>query len=428
MNFNIDIKSSWECDNVPNLTTTIKIVEDFPENIFDIITDEQCISLKQLSGSSECTIAIELTESKSLKSLPNESRILSNLSNNNVTPIDNPIKNDENYNSSSVSINEGLPCQKLNEIKSNYLEKIVILSEAKYIELYSTPYSEYISTVHGNLLREFEDSRIYEFTISFDDLKRSIIIKPKNLFCSDFLWIYGIFIKVKQGCNQTFQGFKPLEAILKENNVILSEEAQKFKKLVDVYKSYQNANTNQFFNPLTTPSVFSNTFRTNDSWDNEKIKKLHSSKISLLNSLFKENSYKEDLSLNDGEIGKLFNKIQNLVIDKADSKSQNAKLLNGNSKSNIENKKSLSKQEQNQIYTNLSLNSDEIVQSTPISEDVLLIINSLIDNKLQQFEEKIITRLEAKIEETQKIIIDKLNKIENKLFIYTNSIKSNYNK
>lgn len=71
---------------------------------------------------------------------------------------------------------------------------VVLLSEARVVEVCTGPHQEYLKTVHGELVGDFGDSRMYKCELRVDKPRDTLWLKLKSSCHSDSVWIYGLHV------------------------------------------------------------------------------------------------------------------------------------------------------------------------------------------------------------------------------------------
>lgn len=71
---------------------------------------------------------------------------------------------------------------------------VVLLSEARVLEVCTGPHQEYLKTVHGEMVGDFGDSRMYKCELRVDKPRDSLWLKLKSTCHDDSVWIYGLHV------------------------------------------------------------------------------------------------------------------------------------------------------------------------------------------------------------------------------------------
>lgn len=132
------------------------------------------------------------------------------------------------------------------KIQRKVLNSVLIVSEARLIEVFKGQHEEYYKTVQGELLAEVEESKLFRSIIAFDKCEESITLKFKNFSDSNSLWIYAIYASTEIvtdtdgfGKPTRFSG-KHLTSVLEKHNITISDEASKFRNILE---SFNNDNS-----------------------------------------------------------------------------------------------------------------------------------------------------------------------------------------
>ncbi|CAL4080495.1 unnamed protein product [Meganyctiphanes norvegica] len=214
----MEVCANWVPESSTALQNIVKECEELPSGGLDSLLDEDCcLSLSKPLGDSvtnDCTLSLS---TKSLDLLVEPGRALS------LVPPDI-------YHAGPI-------------IKRKTLNGILIVSEARLIEVFKGQYEEYYKTVQGELVAEFEESKLYQCVIAFDKGEKNVTLKFKYLCNPSSLWIYAIHASTKINLNTDgfgestrFSG-KHLSSVLEEHNVVVSDEASKFRSILESFNN-----------------------------------------------------------------------------------------------------------------------------------------------------------------------------------------------
>ncbi|XP_069190562.1 uncharacterized protein [Procambarus clarkii] len=247
---------------------------------------------------------------------------------------------------------------------------IMLLSEARVIETFTGSHDEYCKTVHGKLMGDFEDSKIYKCEVQFNKPKDTVKLKLKATFHGNSLWVYGfhVAISVEPAIQPlTRFGSDHLSSVLKDKDVQMSKQATKFCQMLENFNSVNDA-SNPYIgnNPMalmsmmlgpmmsTSRSSVSNTEtdgkktysscsdngHTVHAQDKSKVDSIKGSELKNSLDLFANGHYlsaniQEETQYNiENEIKKqhnLENEIKNLVIDCDNKKYKENKMMSDQS-------------------------------------------------------------------------------------------------
>ncbi|KAK3866643.1 hypothetical protein Pcinc_027845 [Petrolisthes cinctipes] len=118
---------------------------------------------------------------------------------------------------------------------------VVLLSEARVLEVCSGPHQEYLKTVHGELVGDFGDSRMYKCELRVDKPKDALWLKLKSTCHADSVWIYGLHVVTTLDTKSTEMESRfshaHLSSILQEKDVQMSKDATKFRNMLEAFNS-----------------------------------------------------------------------------------------------------------------------------------------------------------------------------------------------
>lgn len=143
------------------------------------------------------------------------------------------------------------------------LSGFMVLSEARVIEVCTGTHDEYFKTVHGSLLGDFGDSRIFKCEIQFEKFQETVMLKLKGTCHEDSVWIYGFHImtgaEAESGnvVSRSRFGSEHLSSVLQEKDVQMSKEAMKFRQMLESYNNgmKERGDTLQGGDPMSLMSV-----------------------------------------------------------------------------------------------------------------------------------------------------------------------------
>lgn len=132
--------------------------------------------------------------------------------------------------------------QELKARNKKLVSGIMILSEARIVEVFAGSHDEYCKTVHGKLMGNFDDSRIFKCEVHFENPKEMVMLKLKATCHEESLWVYGFHVTTSgEPALQTGGLFSSdhLSSVLKDKDVMLSGQALKFCQML---KDFNNSN------------------------------------------------------------------------------------------------------------------------------------------------------------------------------------------
>lgn len=127
------------------------------------------------------------------------------------------------------------------------IKSFVIVSEARIVEIYGNC-GEYILTSHGEFFDECQDIVVFVIEVKLPQPLQECTIKFARTKDKDQMWLFGIHIFAENCTNlppQNTINFQNVNNILKESGHQLSEKAEKYKKLLQLYGSYWDQNKYQ---------------------------------------------------------------------------------------------------------------------------------------------------------------------------------------
>ncbi|XP_046997149.1 uncharacterized protein LOC124612792 [Schistocerca americana] len=131
------------------------------------------------------------------------------------------------------------------------IKSFVIVSEARIVEIYGNC-GEYILTSHGDFFDECQDLVVFVIEVKLPQPSQECTIKFARTKDKEQMWLFGIHIFAENCTNLTPQNtinFQNVNNILKESGHQLSEKAEKYKKLLQLYGSCWDQNKSQMRPP-----------------------------------------------------------------------------------------------------------------------------------------------------------------------------------
>lgn len=119
----------------------------------------------------------------------------------------------------------------------------VVLSEARVIEVCTGMHEEYFKTVHGSLLGDFGDSKLFKCELQFEKCQETVVLKLKGTCHGESVWIYGFHImtvadpECANAISKSRFGSEHLSTVLREKDVQMSKEAMKFRQMLESYNN-----------------------------------------------------------------------------------------------------------------------------------------------------------------------------------------------
>ncbi|XP_071546367.1 uncharacterized protein [Panulirus ornatus] len=199
----MEATSNWSTENNVRIHESIQESTTFPSgSLVELLDEDKCISL--------------------------------------IQPISN--KSEECY----IRLGSKLPGQtcvwpKQQGMKRNKLVSgIMLLSEARIVEVYVGLHDEYCKTVHGKLMGSFDDSRIFKCEVHLDCPKEMVMLKLKATCHVESLWVYGFHVTTSmEPAIQSGGRFSSdhLSLVLKDKDVLMSDPALKFCQMLEDFNN-----------------------------------------------------------------------------------------------------------------------------------------------------------------------------------------------
>ena len=156
------------------------------------------------------------------------------------------------------------PSQKL-------IKGILLYSEARVVEVCVGAHDEYLKTVHGRRLGQYEDTEMCACQVQVDPPRQEVLLTFKHTYNIDCVWVFGLHVMTTEeqvkGPEGRFSGGH-LTSVLKEKDVNVSKDAAKFLSMLESYNGGKFNENNQlalmsmFFGPKVvndasfSPGVF----------------------------------------------------------------------------------------------------------------------------------------------------------------------------
>ncbi|XP_037792706.1 LOW QUALITY PROTEIN: uncharacterized protein LOC119588075 [Penaeus monodon] len=201
----MEVTSNWPSDCDSNLQDIIRESEKLPSGeLEDLLDEEKCISLARAEGEEEdggCVIRLAAR-------------------------------------STSLRHTNGFSPR-----SKRLLVGFMVLSEARVIEVCTGTHEEYFKTVHGSLLGDFGDSKIFKCEFQFEKCQETVVLKLKGTCHGESVWIYGFHIttavdpECANAVSRSRFGSEHLSSVLKEKDVQMSKEAMKFRQMLESYNN-----------------------------------------------------------------------------------------------------------------------------------------------------------------------------------------------
>ncbi|MPC21983.1 hypothetical protein E2C01_014987 [Portunus trituberculatus] len=138
---------------------------------------------------------------------------------------------------------------------SKLIKGILLHSEARVVEVCVGAHDEYLKTVHGRKLGQYEDTVMCACEVQVDPPRQEVLLTFKHTYNVDCVWVFGLHVMTTEEqvrCSEGRFSGGHLTSVLKEKDVNVSKDAAKFLSMLE---SYNGAGFNEN-NQLALMSMF----------------------------------------------------------------------------------------------------------------------------------------------------------------------------
>lgn len=125
------------------------------------------------------------------------------------------------------------------------IKAILLHSEARVVEVCVGAHDEYLKTVHGKRLGQFEDTEMVACLVELNPPRQEVLLTLKHTYNPECVWVFGLLAVTTQehkpACSEGRFSSSHLSSVLKDKEVNMSKDATRFLSLLESYNASNHA-------------------------------------------------------------------------------------------------------------------------------------------------------------------------------------------
>ncbi|KAG0712608.1 hypothetical protein GWK47_018109 [Chionoecetes opilio] len=120
------------------------------------------------------------------------------------------------------------------------IKGLLVHSEARVLEVCVGPHDEYLKTVHGKRLGQYEDTEMCVCEVQIEPPRREVLMTLKHTYNLDCVWVFGLHVVTTEEpakCGESRFSGDHLSSVLKEKEVNVSKDATRFLHMLESYSA-----------------------------------------------------------------------------------------------------------------------------------------------------------------------------------------------
>lgn len=125
------------------------------------------------------------------------------------------------------------------------IKAVLLHSEARVVEICVGTHDEYLKTVHGKRLGQYEDTEMCACLVELNPPRQEVLLTLKHTYNPECVWVFGLLAVTTQEhkaeySESRFSGAR-LSSVLKDKEVNMSKDAARFLHLLESYNASNHA-------------------------------------------------------------------------------------------------------------------------------------------------------------------------------------------